>query len=248
MTDPAPDIGSTLRQARIRRGQSLEVVQQQTRIPRKMLEALETNRFEEFPAVVYLRGFLKNYCDHLDVEFEPLWSQMDPKKIKPSPEAAPPKEEAHAPKTPAAHQERAARDGSSEADGPNSAQLLPFLLIGGLLAAGISAWLLGSRKPAPVEQTAAAQPPREIAPIHTPKEMGLRIVARQDSWLQLQTDGVLRFQGRAPAGLALEWKAMDAFLLRTKDPSSISVLLDGAEIALTDGLKTASGDYKIVRP
>lgn len=244
MTEPTsstPDIGSVLRQARIRRGQSLEVVSQQTRIPKKMLEALETNRLEEFPAIVYLHGFLKNYCDHLDVNFEPLWSQVDPNKAKPAaaPDAGSAKRD-HPP--PAEHRE-------DMHAGPSAAQLLPFLLIGGLLVAGVAMWLVNSSKAPLVEPiTAPPQPPREIAPIHAPKEMALRIVARKDSWMQMHTDGVLRFQGRAPTGLSLDWKAMDAFLLRTKDPASLSVFLDGQELALTDSLKTSAGDYKIVRP
>lgn len=249
MDSQTPDIGSVLRQARMRRGQSLEVVQQQTRIPKRMLEALETNRFEEFPAVVYLRGFLKNYCDHLDLDFEPLWAQVDPAKAKAAPAehaAAPAAAHAPAPAREERHDEGVATD-----SGPNAAQLLPFMLVGGLLVAGAGLWLLKSRKPAPAPETVVApppQPPSEIAPINAPSKMVLRIVAKQDAWMQLSTDGVLRFQGRAPAGLALTWDAMDGFLLRTKDPASLSVFLDGKELALTDVLKTSSGDYKIVRP
>lgn len=67
------DIGGALKAARLKKGHSLEAVSQQTRIPKKYLDALEANRFEEFPALAYLRGFLKNYCDYLELEFEPLW-------------------------------------------------------------------------------------------------------------------------------------------------------------------------------
>src|SRR5579872_2953822 len=80
---PAPtDVGAILKQARLRRGQSFEVVFQHTRIPKKFLEALEANRFDEFPAAVYLQGFLKGYCEHLDLDFEPLWSQVHPSQPK----------------------------------------------------------------------------------------------------------------------------------------------------------------------
>lgn len=246
MENPAPDIGSVLRQARMRRGQSLEVVQQQTRIPRKMLEALEANRFEEFPAIVYLRGFLKNYCDHLDLDFDPLWSQVDPAKPKAQPDAgATPKDEP-APK----HRTEHEPEGELAASGPSAAQLLPVMLVGGLAVAAASVWLLKSAKPAAPPEVVAppAQPPSEIAPINAPTKMSLRVVAKQDAWMQLSTDGVLRFQGRAPAGLALSWEAMDAFLLRTKDPGSLSIVLDGKEFPLADSQKTSAGDYKIVRP
>lgn len=67
------DIGTALKAARAKKGQTLENVAQQTRIPKKHLDALENNRFEEFPALAYLRGFLKQYCDYLDADFESLW-------------------------------------------------------------------------------------------------------------------------------------------------------------------------------
>ncbi len=71
------EIGPILRAARLKRGQSLEAVAQQTRISKRFLEALEENRFEQFPAVVYLRGFLKSYCEHLDVNFEDIWKLLN---------------------------------------------------------------------------------------------------------------------------------------------------------------------------
>jgi cytoskeletal protein RodZ len=39
---------------------------------------VEANRFEEFPAMAYLRGFLKGYCDYLEVDFDALWKQIVP--------------------------------------------------------------------------------------------------------------------------------------------------------------------------
>jgi len=71
------EIGPILRAARLKRGQSLEAVAQQTRISKRFLEALEENRFEQFPAVVYLRGFLKSYCEHLDVNFDEIWKLLN---------------------------------------------------------------------------------------------------------------------------------------------------------------------------
>ncbi|MCX5790095.1 MAG: DUF4115 domain-containing protein [Elusimicrobia bacterium] len=227
MSEPAPDIGSVLRQARIRRGQSLDVVQQQTRIPKKMIDALETNRFEEFPAVVYLRGFLKSYCDHLELDFDPLWAQIDPNKPKPAPPAPAPEPEAPA-----------------EQEEPGS-RLVPAILAAGLLVAAGAVYLLSRKPVAPAQMR--PEPPAELAPLQATKELSLRVVARRDAWLQLETDGNLRFQGRAPTGFSQVWEAKDGFLLRTKDPSALTVYLDGKELPLSDALKTSAGDYKIMR-
>ncbi len=51
------EIGAVLKAARLKKGLAVEAVARQTRISKKFLEALEADRFEEFPALVYLRGF-----------------------------------------------------------------------------------------------------------------------------------------------------------------------------------------------
>lgn len=84
------DIGAPLKAARSKKGHTLETVAQQTRIPKKFLDALENNRLEEFPALAYLRGFLKSYCDYLEVDFEPLWKELTAAPAKePTPAPAP---------------------------------------------------------------------------------------------------------------------------------------------------------------
>ncbi|UPT72599.1 MAG: helix-turn-helix domain-containing protein [Elusimicrobiota bacterium] len=71
---------------------------QQTRISKRFLEALENDRFEQFPAVVYLRGFLKGYCEHLDVNFDEIWAKLS----ETQPAEAPAADAAHAAAPPAA--------------------------------------------------------------------------------------------------------------------------------------------------
>ena len=81
----AADIGSALKEARHKKGHSLEAASLTTRIPKKFLEALEANRLEEIPAEAYLRGFLKNYCDYLETDFEPVADRDG--RLKPAPKA-----------------------------------------------------------------------------------------------------------------------------------------------------------------
>lgn len=81
------DIGGVLKAARLKKGLAMEAVARQTRISKRYLEALEADRFDEFPALVYLRGFLKSYCEFLEVEFDPLWSQVEAATAPPPPAA-----------------------------------------------------------------------------------------------------------------------------------------------------------------
>jgi len=69
-------IGETLRSAREHRGLTIEQVAQDTRISARFLEALENERFEELPAQVYVRGFLRSYANYLKVDAQPLLGQL----------------------------------------------------------------------------------------------------------------------------------------------------------------------------
>ena len=69
-------IGVTLRSARIQRGLSIEQVAQDTRISARFIEALEDEAFDELPAPVYVRGFLRSYANYLKVEANPLLEEL----------------------------------------------------------------------------------------------------------------------------------------------------------------------------
>jgi cytoskeleton protein RodZ len=65
-----PDIGNTLREARIRRGLSITDVENVTKIRSKYLEALEENDFEVLPGPVVVKGFLRTYALFLKLDPE----------------------------------------------------------------------------------------------------------------------------------------------------------------------------------
>ncbi len=65
-------IGETLREARERRGLSIEQAALETRISPRFLEALEAEEFEVLPAPVYVRGFLRSYANYLRLDPQPL--------------------------------------------------------------------------------------------------------------------------------------------------------------------------------
>ena len=61
-------IGDILRQSRVDRGVTLADVEQDIRINRVYIEALENARFEELPAPVYARGFMRSYARYLGLD------------------------------------------------------------------------------------------------------------------------------------------------------------------------------------
>jgi cytoskeletal protein RodZ len=63
-------IGATLRRERELRQMSLEELGQVTRIPLRMLQRIEEDRFDELPGEVFARGFLRSYARALGLDAE----------------------------------------------------------------------------------------------------------------------------------------------------------------------------------
>jgi hypothetical protein len=64
------EIGSSLREVRIRCGVELVQVEAETHIRTRYLKALEDERFDLLPGDAYVRGFLRTYADYLELDAE----------------------------------------------------------------------------------------------------------------------------------------------------------------------------------
>jgi cytoskeleton protein RodZ len=58
-------VGAYLRELRTRRGVSLEEIARTTRVAQRYLESLETDTYDGLPAPVFIRGFIRAYCQAL---------------------------------------------------------------------------------------------------------------------------------------------------------------------------------------
>jgi hypothetical protein len=67
---PAPPLGEVLQLARERKGVDLFRAERDTKIRLKYLSALEASDFDELPAPVYTKGFLRNYAIYLGLDPE----------------------------------------------------------------------------------------------------------------------------------------------------------------------------------
>ena len=61
-------IGTSLKEARLRKGLDLATASEATKIRARHLQALEDERFDVLPGQTYVRGFLKTYADYLDLD------------------------------------------------------------------------------------------------------------------------------------------------------------------------------------
>ncbi len=64
--------GLILKREREARGLTLLELSKVTRIPESSLEAIENNNFEDLPAEVFVRGFLRNYARQLSIPVDEI--------------------------------------------------------------------------------------------------------------------------------------------------------------------------------
>ncbi len=66
------DIGSSLREARMRQELDFAALEERTKIRPKYLRALEDEQFDILPAPTYVKGFLRSYAEALGLDGQPF--------------------------------------------------------------------------------------------------------------------------------------------------------------------------------
>jgi len=80
---PSLGSGGLLKAARERAGLSLQDVSQRSKMPVRVLQALETGQWDQLGGAVFVRGQLRSYGRLLDIDVEPLLQQVDQKSAVP---------------------------------------------------------------------------------------------------------------------------------------------------------------------
>jgi cytoskeleton protein RodZ len=87
-----PTLGRRLREARVRRGLDLPVVEARIEVPTKCLRALESERFDLLPGSMEGRRALRTYAELLELDPEPCLGEFDARVAAlagPAPQAVP---------------------------------------------------------------------------------------------------------------------------------------------------------------
>jgi cytoskeleton protein RodZ len=85
-------VGETLRCERLRRNLQLDQISRELRISARFLEAIESEQFDQLPAPVFVRSFVRQYARLLGLNDQELTAQLQ-RTIEPAEAAAPAQEE-----------------------------------------------------------------------------------------------------------------------------------------------------------
>jgi len=232
------EIGSSLRAAREQRGLRLADIERATRIRSRYLQALEEERFDLIPGVVYARGFLRTYADHLGLDGERFVDELGSR-------LTPDEHDAPVP-APRPFQRRRFRLPMRRAS----------IGIGVLLLAGGLVWLLDTtggpsrhtvREPPPT-RPGPARVANRPAPQHRPPQ-DARLVLRATRgrcWLEAHAGsatGRVLYMNTLEQGQSLSL-TQKRIWIRLGAPTALNAILNGRPISLPPG----TPENVVVRP
>jgi cytoskeleton protein RodZ len=229
-------LGDRLREVRLAKGVSLDDIARSTRVGRRHLEALETESWSELPAPVFVRGFIRAYCEFLDAspdEALELYREASGEPVKPD------------------RVQSALRTPPSRRAGPLMISFVLFIALGASLFAlrigfkspprpepAVSGPARGdaesgaSSAPAPVTTGSAAPVPSAPVPAAEPRSAGQRLLIRavEPTWIRVQVDEGQVAEELLQAGAVREWTATRRFVLTVGNAGGLEVDLNGRRI------------------
>jgi cytoskeleton protein RodZ len=228
-------VGARLRAAREARGQTLDEIGKQTRVPVRHLVQIEEGRLEGLPAAPYSAGFVKSYARAVDLD--PIeMSQQFRAEFAAAAQAAP----------------RIAYQPYEPADPVRlPPRLLAFvaLAIAILLVAGYGIWRSGiltgegaderarlAASGAPVGEAANTATPATVKPVApaAPTSGPVRLTATQDTWFEVtdKAGGTRLYTGVLKQGQTWDVPPSAADpVIKTGRPEGLTVTVGGQPVA-----------------
>jgi Helix-turn-helix domain len=235
------EIGTSLREARLRQGLDFPELEQGTKIRAKYLRALEDEQFDVLPAQTYVKGFLRSYAEYLGLDGQLYVDEYNSRFV-------------------VGEEEQPSRPRRS-APQPRGVQvqsrvvLLTLLGIAAVTALVIVAWTRGEpQKTPPVglspTQTRTPQTPAKHAvPVNT-----VRLIVRAKRgpcWLSVHrasATGSILYQGTLEQGQDQIFQARRLWITLDR-PENLQMILNGRTRLLpVGGVKTLIVTPRSIRP
>lgn len=248
-------VGEALRAERLRQRRSIDQIARETRIPPRMLDAIEREDMETLPGLLFARNFVKQYATALGMEPAPLLGAMPALDIESSPMPQAPQRE---------------RDRPAWNPAWNGA-ISSIVWLGLAVAAAVAAYVHFNRPletqansivaaaaprpeparvaaerhgeaPAPSVTSSAAPaavsaPVKDVAESTAPEsgnsetgsghKVNVVISARVDSWIEVSEDGKTVFSGILKPNESKEFSSDDPIKLIAGNAGGVTVSLNG---------------------
>ena len=204
-------LGIRLRELREAKGVSLDDIARSTRVGRGHLEALESDSWGDLPSPVFVKGFIRAYCEFLEAspdEALGLYREATGETVKP------------------ARVQSAVRTPPTRRIGPLMVSFILFLALG----AGLFALRIGLKRSPPPAPAVAVQP--APVPVREPRSAGQRLLIRavEPTWIRVQVDEGQVVEELLQAGAVREWTAARRFVLSVGNAGGLEVDLNGRRI------------------
>ena len=220
------DIGSSLREARLRQELDFPELEARTKIRPKYLRALEEERFDTLPAPTYIKGFLRSYAEALGLDGQPF---VDEYTSRFSTEEETVVYARRAPATP--RRDRSARE--------SRMAVLALLGIAVLTALVIAAWRFGGPENETVPRLDAQGQNPATAPSR-PAAGRVKLVVRAvrgGSWMEVRAgsvSGQLLYSGTLERGQQKPFQGR-RLQLALAEPENVVVRVNGNRVELPAG-------------
>jgi hypothetical protein len=230
------DIGSSLREARLRQELDFPELEERTKIRPKYLRALEDERFDILPAPTYVRGFLRSYAQALGLDGQPFVDEYN-SRFTVGEDDAP----LRARSVPPPRRDRVPRESRIAA--------VALVAIAIATALVIAAWKFGGPEGEKVPGLQSGSP-TGVSTLR-PKGTARLVVRASDgnSWMEVRETsaaGRLLYSGTLEEGQRKEFDGKSLQLALAK-PQNVVVRLNGNRVELPKGTTFVVTSQRIVR-
>ena len=220
------DIGSSLREARLRQELDFAALEERTKIRPKYLRALEDEQFDILPAPTYVKGFLRSYAEALGLDGQPFVDEYNSRFAVGDDEIV-----VRARRMPV--QQR--RDLPVR---ESRIAVLALAAIAVLTALVIAAWQFGSPKQETVPRFVTKEQQTRTAAARNARQVNLVVQALAgDSWMEVRrgsVSGRLLYSGTLDRGQRQAFTGRGLQLALEK-PGNVLVRVNGRRVELPAG-------------
>lgn len=237
-TENKPSLGELLRQGRLRQRLSIAECAKRTHISARYLEALEEERWNDLPSESHRLGFLRLYSRFLGVSADEALA-LYREKTSGSPVTVE-----------SAHDKKRDQETSSDSWYPGNwlqalGLLVLLLLVAWTLYHGVSKRLFEPHYQSLLRLPARSQQARLVVTKQAAVTQHVRIQAGADSWLRVEENHRLLFEGILPGGSIKEWSGEGPFQFKIGNAKAISVFWNDQPVDIESSAQSNISDIQI---